>query len=128
MDCLSWLSMLTGWQIGNTLKPQLPPGDEGNLKPTINTTTTIKNTPELTFSSHISTPSPPPPTGVDGREHYSSLVNQTWPRVLPAVPHQVIVYEEDSDSEEEEALAREEDPGLSDAIDRAEMLLVRKTL
>lgn len=65
---------------------------------------------------------------MDGREHYSSLVNQTWPRVLPAVPHQVIVYEEDSDSEEEEALAREEDPGLSDAIDRAEMLLVRKTL
>ena len=53
-------------------------------------------------------------------------MNQTWPRVLPAVPHQVIVYEEDSDSEEEEALAREEDPGLSDAIDRAEMLLVRK--
>jgi len=87
-DCVSWLTVTTGWQIGDWLKVELPPGDDG----------------------------------VDGREHYSSLVQQTWPRVLPAVPHQIIVYEEDSDSEgDSEGFG--DDQGLDDAVGRAEQLL-----
>jgi hypothetical protein len=65
---------------------------------------------------------PPGDDGVEGRKHYASLVDNTWPRLLPAVPHQIIVYEEDSDSEDEEVLMKE-DLGLSDAMERAEMLM-----
>ena len=56
--------------------------------------------------------------GVEGREHYSGLVKQTWPRILPCLPHQVIVYEEDEDDDEEDR----DDPALNDALDRAEDL------
>ncbi len=68
---------------------------------------------------------PPGDDDLDGREHFQSLTMQTWPRILPAVPHQVIVYEEDSDSEEDGALGddNEEDEGLFGAIDAAEGLL-----
>ena len=68
---------------------------------------------------------PPGEDDLDGREHFKSLTLQTWPRILPAVPHQVIVYEEDSESEEDDGAPddNEEDEGLFGAIEAAEGLL-----
>ena len=79
--------------------------------------------PSILFYYFVIVELPPGDDGVDGREHYSSLVNQTWPRVLPAVPHQIIVYEEDSDSEEEDNNGFGGDQGFDDAIENAEILL-----
>ena len=72
---------------------------------------------------------PPGEDDLDGREHFKSLTKQTWPRILPAVPHQVIVYEEDSESEDDHSRMdeKEDDEGLFGAIDAAEGLLAGAT-